>query len=118
MAALITVLLVGLSTTEAQAFCIVNAASAPVYAQSLDATGLAVEIAPGARACPADPATGSTVSLLVVTDFRPVGQKGSRPGWRAECRAKAAARGWVEIRGTLKRITCLTHAKMPEGWQD
>ena len=110
-------LIAGLSA-PARAYCVVNGASVPVHAQSLDASGMVAEIEPGARFCTGGKDGGRMASILVVTDFRPVGQKGARPGWRAECRADVPAAGWVEVSGERNRIACRTHAVMPEEWKN
>jgi hypothetical protein len=109
------------AANPAHAFCVANSSKVKIHAQSLSASGFEGDIAPNGHLC----CTGKNcvnkkakrARVLVVTGYVPVTKKKGRPGWKAECRAKVKMDEWVEVKGSLKKISCKTKKPIPNGWR-
>ncbi len=112
---------VGAAPKPAGAFCVSNQSNVPIHAQSLSAPGFEGDIAPKQHLCCADKKctakSSQRTQVLVVTGYVPVTKKKGRPGWKAECRAKVKTDEWVEVKGTLAKISCKARKPIPKGWR-
>lgn len=106
--------------SESHAFCVANNTKVQIHAQSLSSKGFEADIKPGDQICCQAASCVSKKSkkaqVLVVTGFVPVTKKKSRPGWKAECRAPVKINEWVDVKGTVKKITCKVRRPIPNKW--
>ncbi len=105
----------------ASAFCIGNDSNVQIHAQSLSAPGFEGDIQPKQHICCTDKKcmgkSADRSQVLVVTGYVPVTKQKGRPGWKAECRAKVKMDEWVEVKGTLNKISCNARRPIPKGWR-
>ncbi|MBF0177349.1 MAG: hypothetical protein HQL63_10970 [Magnetococcales bacterium] len=103
--------------TSAEAYCLENATSTPLHAQSLDSGVFMANIPSGARTCCQEAKCIGKKRpdslLLIVTGYIPVGQAG-QPGWRAECRIRVQAGSRVQVHGDVAHIKCERQARGAE----
>lgn len=107
--------------TPAGAFCIANDSNVQIHAQSLSAPGFEGDIQPKQHLCCTDKKcmgkSADRSQVLVVTGYVPVTKQKGRPGWKAECRAKVKMDEWVEVKGTLNKISCNARRPIPKNWR-
>jgi hypothetical protein len=105
--------------TPASAFCIGNDSNVQIHAQSLSAPGFEGDIQPKQHLCCTDKKCmgKSADRSQVLTGYVPVTKQKGRPGWKAECRAKVKMDEWVEVKGTLNKISCNARRPIPKNWR-
>jgi hypothetical protein len=113
---------IGLLPKPAGAFCVSNASSTKIHAQSLSTPSFEGDIQPKQHLCCTDKScvgkSSAGTQVLVVTGYVPVTKKKGRPGWKAECRAKVKMDEWVEVKGALNKIACTARKSIPKGWRN